>query len=105
MAQLALRAERRPRRDSDDEVLLASAQRPSAAGQAQPAAEARVLERRRVGRAGSPLRTVHLQPYATGLAHCAVRRGSAGALLACLARLAVPALQYRPRDPRVRGGP
>src|SRR5258708_4654047 len=44
MAQLALPPERRTRRDSDDEVLPASAQSPSPAGQAHPAAEARVPE-------------------------------------------------------------
>jgi len=60
MAQPAVPAARYPRRDPDDEVLSAPAQRPSGAGQAQPAAEARILERRGVGRAG---RAVGLSIY------------------------------------------
>src|SRR5258708_30624458 len=99
MAQLALPAERRPRRDSDDEVLPASTQRPSAAGQAQPAAEARVLERRRVGCAGGPPRSVYLQADATGLAHRPVRRPSACALLAVLNHVGARGLLYPPLRP------
>src|SRR2546427_8467946 len=101
---LAIPAAGRSGRDRDDEVLPPSPSGASAAGQTQPAPEARVHGCDRVGRARGAHRLRGLQADAAGLADDVVRRISGGALLALLDRVDLRGVHDHARDSRVRRG-
>src|SRR6266550_820940 len=104
VARLAIPAAGRSGRDRDDEVLPPSPSGASAAGQTQPAPEARVHGCDRVGRARGAHRLRGLQADAAGLADDVVRRISGGALLALLDRVDLRGVHDHARDSRVRRG-
>src|SRR2546427_8983034 len=93
------------RGDRDAEVLSRSPQGASAAGQAQPPAEARLHFHRAARRALRVDRARHLQAGAVRLAHRAVRRLPGGALLALLDGVDLHSVHRGARGARVPRGP